>query len=382
MIIFSTSFLLLLLIYFSIEYFLLRNFLKKIPLRILVNGTRGKSTTVKIIFEILMQEKHKVFAKTTGDKPVQYLPDGTVMIIKRFSPASILENIRLLKRWAHLSPDAVVMESMALQPETQFVLSNKILQPNYILITNIITDHLEVMGKNEKDVEKTVSNSLHQEAEIFLNSNLFTSFSLLKNDFPNLHRIKMSDPFPESIDHIPPKILNQNWNLIKYFAKHLKLNLQITYQCFKNEWSKISQNIFFSLPELNISIWNLFSVNDTQSTDLFIQHSLKEVSQNNQIIFIFNTRKDRPLRTKQFAEFIGRNFPKSTIVLLGNNRKLAKNFLIREGIEAKSIYLKSRKLILLKIKMGYPVPTIIYCIGNFKGMEYFIKSIQELENQT
>ena len=113
MIILTISFLLLLLIYFSIEYTFLRTTLKKIPLRILVNGTRGKSTTTKIIYEILRQEKYKVFAKTTGEIPIQYLPNGTNKQIARFSPASIIENIRLLREWAYESPDSIVMECMA-----------------------------------------------------------------------------------------------------------------------------------------------------------------------------------------------------------------------------------------------------------------------------
>ena len=378
MIILTISFLLLLLIYFSIEYTFLRTTLKKIPLRILVNGTRGKSITTKIIYEILRQEKYKVFAKTTGEIPIQYLPNGTNKQITRFSPASIIENIRLLRGWAYESPDSIVMECMALQSETQSVLSNKILQPSHILITNIAKDHTEVMGHDEKEIAKTIFNCLRQEAKIFIDENLLNSY-YSSEDLPNLHRIGLAESFPEPIDHIPPMILNQNWNLIKYFAQHLKLNPQTVYQCFKKEWCKIGSNIYFSLPDLNISIWNLFSVNDIQSTNLFVQLSRNDLPQNSQIIVLLNTRNDRSLRTKQFAEFLKKEFSQSNIWLIGNDRKLAMNLLMREGVETKFIFLKSQRIILEELKKGYPVPTTMYCMGNFKEMDHFSSSIRQLE---
>jgi poly-gamma-glutamate synthase PgsB/CapB len=378
MILFTISFLLLLLAYFTIEYLLIKTCLKKIPLRIMVNGTRGKSTTVKIIYEILRQEKHKVFAKTTGEKPTQYLPNGANKSISRFSPATILENIRLLRSWAHESPDSVIMECMALQPETQFVLSNRIFHPNHILITNIAMDHAEMMGQDEEEIAKTIFHSLRREAEIFIDNKVYKSF-YTSEDLPNLHEIKLSEAFPERIDHIPPEILDQNWTLIKYVAQYLKLDSQTVYQCFKNEWCKISNNIYLSLPDLNISIWNLFSVNDTKSTNLFIQHSRNNLSQNSQIIILLNTRKDRPLRTKQFAEFLKMEFQESNIWLTGTDRQLGRNLLEREGIDPKFIFIKSQRVILEELNAGYPVSTTVYCMGNFKGTEYFISSIRELE---
>jgi poly-gamma-glutamate synthase PgsB/CapB len=378
MIILTISFFLLLLIYFSIEYTLLRTSLKKIPLRILVNGTRGKSTTTKIIYEILQQEKYKVFAKTTGEIPIQYLPNGTNKQISRSSPASIVENIRLLRKWAQESPDSVVMECMALQSETQAVLSNKIFQPSHILITNIAEDHAEVMGQDEKEIARTIFYCFRQKAKIFIDENLFNSYYALEG-LPNLHRIQLTESFPESIDHIPPIILNQNWNLIKYFTQHIKLDPQIVYRCFIDEWCKISDSIYLSLPDLNISIWNLFPVNDIQSSNLFVQHSRNDLPQNSQIIILLNTRKDRSLRTKQFAEFLKKEFSQSNIWLTGSDRKLAMNLLIRKGIDKKFIFLKSEKVILEELKEGYLVPTTIYCMGNYKGMDHFVSSIRQLE---
>ena len=55
----------ILIILFFSESFLLRFSLNKIPVRILVNGTRGKSTTVRILYEILKNSGYKTFANPT-----------------------------------------------------------------------------------------------------------------------------------------------------------------------------------------------------------------------------------------------------------------------------------------------------------------------------
>ncbi|MCP4969690.1 MAG: poly-gamma-glutamate synthase PgsB, partial [Arcobacter sp.] len=84
------------LLYFLVEYTILHHVINSIPIRILVNGTKGKSTTVKIIFDILKGNGQKVFAKITGDNPILIDSNGDETIVKRFAPASIVENIRIL----------------------------------------------------------------------------------------------------------------------------------------------------------------------------------------------------------------------------------------------------------------------------------------------
>jgi len=106
-------------IYLLFESFLLQRRLRSIPIRILVNGTRGKSTIVLLIYQLLRKKGYQVFAKTTGDAPVIYNHDGSKTQLKRIGPARILENVRLLNKWSKKKPHAVVLECMALQPEMQ-----------------------------------------------------------------------------------------------------------------------------------------------------------------------------------------------------------------------------------------------------------------------
>ena len=95
---------------FFLEAIFLNRALKKIPIRILVNGTRGKSTTVRLLYELFRLNGKIVFAKTTGDNPEILFPDGTKKTVRRFSPPSIIENIQILLRATRQQPDVFVME--------------------------------------------------------------------------------------------------------------------------------------------------------------------------------------------------------------------------------------------------------------------------------
>ena len=74
--IFTTLFILFIL-YLLFEYYLLKMTLYKIPLRILVNGTRGKTTTVRILYNILRKSDINVFAKLPAiEATIKAIPMG------------------------------------------------------------------------------------------------------------------------------------------------------------------------------------------------------------------------------------------------------------------------------------------------------------------
>ena len=91
--------------------------LDAIPLRIHVNGTRGKSSVTRLIAAGLREGGLRTFAKTTGTAPRVIDAEGKDRIIHRLRLPSIGEQVRLLKYFASENPDAVVMECMAVQPQ-------------------------------------------------------------------------------------------------------------------------------------------------------------------------------------------------------------------------------------------------------------------------
>jgi poly-gamma-glutamate synthase PgsB/CapB len=363
------SLFILVLIYLFIEYVTLNKAINKIPLRILVNGTRGKTTTVKILYNILRKSDINVFAKTTGDVPTEYYPDGQSKIIQRFSPASIIENVRLLRKWAKFKPEAIILECMALHPENQFILSKKMFKPTHVLVTNVFFDHLEVMGEDIPSISQTMIESFYNKSQILIPESLP---SKLKNQFdiqtyPDIY-------LETTYENIPDIILNENWSLISKACEVLELDRDISAIEFHKVWHQKNENIRINNHKLQFQFWNLFSVNDYESTQRFVEF----IQSTHPIEIIFNTRIDRPLRTKYFASLISEYFKENKINITGNGKSLAFKLLSKSG--CKNIIKTNYSELMFKFNGGFKQFTIVLGLGNFKGMDEFVSKIKLTNN--
>jgi len=366
--------LLIFILYLIFEYVMLQSRIHKIPLRILVNGTRGKSTTVKIIHKILQESGKKVLAKTTGDVPQLIFPDGSQKKVKRSAPASIIENIRILKKAAKANPDAVVLECMALQPETQRVLSHFIFKPNYTIITNIHPDHFEVMGPDITDTAHSISECFSKDSSIILTKGTMQLLSRVPRRHAGMHQAE-NEEFPVHFKNIPHQIINENWAVISTLAGKLNLDKKTTEQCFTDAWKSIDQRISYLLPNQNAEFWNLFSANDSHTSDSFMRKRLGENSFDRNLLCYLNCRADRPLRTKEFVNLILGKYSQAEIWLIGDGKHLAKNIFRNHAMDIKLI---SDQQAVQNIKSGFSRETLLFCLGNFKGMESFISEIDSL----
>jgi len=145
-----------------------QNVISNIPLRIHVNGTRGKSSVTRLIAAGLRAGGMRTFAKTTGTAPRIIDSKGKDRIIHRLRSASIGEQIKLLRLFSKEKPDAVVMECMAVQPEYQWISEHQMIQAHIGVITNARPDHLEEMGPTIDDVKKSLGNTIPYNGKIVL----------------------------------------------------------------------------------------------------------------------------------------------------------------------------------------------------------------------
>jgi len=67
----------------------------KVPIRILVNGTRGKSSVTRLITGGLQAGGLRTLGKTTGTKPRYIYPDGSEIPIERVGRANIIEQLKV-----------------------------------------------------------------------------------------------------------------------------------------------------------------------------------------------------------------------------------------------------------------------------------------------
>src|SRR6476660_4712029 len=81
----------------AVEAVLHRRSLKRIPIRIHVNGTRGKSSVTRLIAAGLRAGGIPTCAKTTGTLPRMILPDGSEYPVYRPSTPNVLEQLRIVE---------------------------------------------------------------------------------------------------------------------------------------------------------------------------------------------------------------------------------------------------------------------------------------------
>jgi poly-gamma-glutamate synthase PgsB/CapB len=137
----------------------LRN-VKSIPIRIHVNGTRGKSSVTRLIAAGLRAGGIKTLAKITGTLPRVVLPDGREAAIIRLMGANIIEQKYIFREAIAHKPQAVVIECMAVNPVFQWITERKFVHSTISVITNCRPDHLDLMGSTEQSVTMSLSNTI------------------------------------------------------------------------------------------------------------------------------------------------------------------------------------------------------------------------------
>ena len=150
------------------ERFCLAGLRKKIPLRICVTGTRGKSTVTRLIAAALRESGRRVMAKTTGSKPVLIYPDGREMEVVRRGLPSILEGKKLLKEAVRSGADVLVAELMSIRPDCLAAETSGILRPQHVVITNARLDHMDEMGRTRAEIAKSLSAAIVPDSRVYV----------------------------------------------------------------------------------------------------------------------------------------------------------------------------------------------------------------------
>lgn len=134
--------------------------LRRIPLRIHVNGTRGKSSVTRLIAAGLRAGGIKTMAKTTGTLPRIIDFEGKEVPILRYQHANIIEQVKIFRYFSRRNPQAVVVECMAVLPEYQWFCEHKLVRSHIGVITNARLDHTNEMGHFREQIARSLSNTI------------------------------------------------------------------------------------------------------------------------------------------------------------------------------------------------------------------------------
>jgi len=153
--------------YGILEYRLHARSLRAVPIRVHVNGTRGKSSVTRLIAAGLRAGGLRVAAKTTGSAARYIDPEGAEEPVVRPGPPNIREQLSVFARARRDRAQALVIECMALRPDLQRVSEHMIVKSTVGVITNVRPDHLDVMGPTVDDVADALAGTVPAGATLY-----------------------------------------------------------------------------------------------------------------------------------------------------------------------------------------------------------------------
>lgn len=132
---------------------------EKIPHRILVTGSRGKSGTVRLLHAVL-SEWQPTYAKITGTVARELFPDGSEKETTRVGSTSSSEVPLSIRRAAKLGALVGVFECMAITPALIKMIQDSHVRADMVVIPTIRLDHLEEEGLSEFEIGKNIIDAI------------------------------------------------------------------------------------------------------------------------------------------------------------------------------------------------------------------------------
>jgi len=319
---------LLVLIFILIIFGLCENYfhiksLNNIPIRVHVNGARGKSSVTRLIAAGLREGKLKTFAKTTGTSPRIINDRGEDIEIHRLRSASIGEQIKLIRYFSKKKPDALIIECMAVNPQYQWVSEHKIIKSTLGVITNVRPDHLDEMGSSNNEIALSLSNTIPFNSQVITaeNSTIEPLQKIAKNRTSKLKFSNSYDVDEKYIKDFPFIEHPENIALALKVCKTLGINKDVALQGMKK--TNPDPGALF--------VWNIkynsnrckfisgFAANDPSST-MMVWNLIKNRFNGKSCIFL-NTRNDRRYRTIQLISLVMKDIKPDFFIIRGDNIK-------------------------------------------------------------
>ncbi len=370
-----TSLIVLLLL---LEYLHIKILLQSIPIRIHINGTRGKSTTTELIVTLLRSANYKTLGKITGVIPTILLPNGENKVIKRFGEPRLVEQLRMIRLANKMNVKAIALECMSVTPEYQ-KLETSILQPNIYIITNIKYDHAEQMGNNIEDMVNSICNSIPSNSIVVTceDNYIYKIKEIAEKRNSTVTTVKSENIFKEvyfshgvhpSSIAIALKIgeiigLDKNYSFYQ-LTKHMRN--------YKSLLKKIQIN------DKIIYFINGFSINDVSSAHECLKTWQERTGIFSDINIILNTRNDRPLRTLEFIKWILKLEAIDKVFLSGSHKYFAKYKLINKHFNKSKIVLLTNHLLKNDdkfIQLFQKENQLVFGVGNIKNAGFKIIEI-------
>ncbi|MBQ0071514.1 MAG: hypothetical protein KBS81_06630 [Spirochaetales bacterium] len=354
-----------LLILFLWENYQHQKNLKKVPVRILVNGTRGKTTVARLVCASLNAKGIRTLGRTTGSEAEIIYPDGHVEPFVRKRKATILEMKAIFRLANKEQVDALVIECMALTPENQRTMGRNLVRPTHVLITNSYIDHVAEMGPSLEETIYALSQSVGKDSKLYVTEDYY-------GKTPCASLTVTKTPLPVTFD-TPIKIHPSGYALSLALLKDFGVGVEDIEKGVKTILPDIGLHEMFQ-GKNGAHLIPTFSVNDLHCMDLTVKDALSQYP-GKRILLVYNNRQDREYRIQLMDQVIRRNREHiAGVIVIGDYRWKVKTWFRRLKVSVRSADTES-----LYREIEEKSDEYVYVgLGNIKGrgeglLSYFLK---------
>lgn len=335
-----------------------RRNLLRVPLRIHVAGTRGKSTTTRLIAAGLRAGGHRVLAKSTGSAPRLILPDGSEQDWPRRGPAAVREQVRFFAEAARRGCDAAVVECMAIRPELIWASENHLVRAATAVITNARPDHLEEVGSDAGAAGEALRWVCPPGGRLVVAAE---AVSPALRAWAAGQRTQL-----EVVDTgaMMPSAANRALALAVCAAHGVPADIAgpAMVEAIADPAAAFERP--FDVAGKRLRFFNAFSCNDVESLALL----WRGVTQPQTPVVVLNARRDRPLRTRHFLQYLAQATPAPLLFVIGD--PLALRLARRAGFAAGRVHAlrHSDPAAALRELASPAAPgAVIWGVGNYHG---------------
>jgi len=313
-------------------------------LRILVTGSRGKSSVVRLLHAALHDAGLRTCARITGVVPRELGLKG-VRTISRSSAAHV-EEMRWWLRGLPASTQAIILENSAIAQELQ-ALAGRWLRPEITVFTNARPDHQEVWGPTGACAAEVLAAGVPEGGQLILPAGLQTDSYLLEL----LEHRACTIVFSGSVAGAEESFRAINMGLALSVVEYLGLETASALQAMR----RVQQDRYdFRVVNCGgAEVAMAFSANDISSTRTLFQSLLWSEQETR---LIYNHRADRPGRFRSFVDWLG-NAHWREVLIIGDKPRM------RPG-SSQYLKIKNEKELL---RLFQPGDRVFGC-GNIAGL--------------
>lgn len=325
------------LIYGIVEYQVHLGNVRAVPVRVHVNGTRGKSSVTRLIAAGLRAGGVRTVAKTTGSAARYIHPDGSEEPVSRPGPPNIREQLGFLRQARGEGAQAVVLECMAIRPDLQWLCEHRIVRSTVGVITNARPDHLDEMGPTVDDVAAALAGTVPRAGVLFTSehehlgpiaSKAKAQETALREILPEAADADLTGGF-RYIEHL------ENVVLALAVCEHLGVPTDVAVRGMREARPDPGALFVYNIREggKDIQFVSAFAANDRDST-LSIWKALDPGSDPERtVIVIASMRADRPDRVFQFGRIIADDLPADHYILTGTMTHPVRSIAVGRGLD-------------------------------------------------